>query len=237
MTIKYQELGFTKNETLAYESLVKHGKSPAAKISKDSGVPYSRIYDVLASLENKGLVKVIPEKTKHFIATDPDNLLKLLKTKQNKLADMAEEIKELKKFYDIKVKDPVILAFGKKNFYVIRKESKQPIKINYRIKYTSEPKPEFIKDTKKGIKKGVEYLDLVRADKENKKNIKIWQKVQKNIKKIDNDGVAIAIKDDEVMISLIKSNVTTLIRDSPFAKIMAKLFKAYYNQAEPIKSS
>jgi len=235
MAIKYEELGLTKNESLAYEALVKHGKSPAAKISKESGVPHSRIYDTLASLENKGLVKVIPEKTKHFIATDPDNLLNLLAKKQNKLADMAEEIKELKKFYDIKVKDPVILAFGKKNFYAIRRETKPSTKINYRIKYASEPKPEFIKDTKKGIKKGVEYLDLVNTDKENIKNIKIWQKVQKNIKAIDNKGVAISVRDEEVLISLIKSNVTMLIRDTPFAEIMQKLVKTYYTQAKEIK--
>ena len=148
---------------------------------------------------------------------------------------MADEIKELKKFYDIKVKDPVILAFGKKNFYVIRRETKQPVKINYRIKYTSEPKPEFIKDTKKGLKRGAAYLDLVKAGKEDIKNIKIWQKIQKNIKAIDNDGVAMSVRDEEVLISLIKSNVTMLIRDTPFAKIMQKLVKAYYDQAKELK--
>jgi len=65
------ELGLTQNETKAYETLLHKGKSTAAELSKDSGVVYGRIYDVLASLESKGLIKIIPEKTKKFVPSDP----------------------------------------------------------------------------------------------------------------------------------------------------------------------
>ena len=41
--------------------------------------------------------------------------------------------------------------------------------------------------------------------------------------------------DEEVMIALIKSDTTLLIRDKPFAKLMKKMFLATYNQAEQIK--
>ena len=53
------------------EAVLKLGKAGASEISKESGVPYSRIYDVLASLEHKGLVKIIPEKGKKFIRATP----------------------------------------------------------------------------------------------------------------------------------------------------------------------
>jgi len=237
MTVEFKELGLTKNESKAYEALVKHGKSGAAKVSKESGVPYSRIYDILETLIRKGLVKVIPEKTKQFVATDPDNLLKLLAKKQNKLSAMAEEIKELKKFYELKVKEPVILAYGKKNFYVIERELKRPEKYSYRIKYASEYRPLWIREAKEQLKKGIQIKDLVRYDEETKKNVDKWLKIYPTIRKFPNEGIAMGIKDDqEVMISLIKSNLTMLIRDAPFCKIMKQLFLAAYEKSEFVKS-
>ena len=68
------EIGLTQNEAKAYETLLRLGKTTAAYISKESGVPYGRIYDVLASLEAKGLVKVIPEKTRKYVPSDPQFL-------------------------------------------------------------------------------------------------------------------------------------------------------------------
>ena len=51
-----------------------------------------------------------------------------------------------------------------------------------------------------------------------------------------NEGFACDIRDDkEVMLGLIKNNTTILIRDKAFAKIMKKLFLAYYDKAEKIK--
>ncbi|MBW3022798.1 helix-turn-helix domain-containing protein, partial [Candidatus Woesearchaeota archaeon] len=46
-----KELGLTENEAKAYETLLRLGKTSASHISKESGVPYGRIYNVLSSLE------------------------------------------------------------------------------------------------------------------------------------------------------------------------------------------
>ena len=43
------------------------------------------------------------------------------------------------------------------------------------------------------------------------------------------------IKSKEVMIGLIKSNVTLLIRDKAFVEVMRRMFLATYEQAESIK--
>lgn len=42
------------------------------------------------------------------------------------------------------------------------------------------------------------------------------------------------MKNKEVMIGLIKSNVTLLIRDKPFTKVMREMFKAAYGEAKEI---
>ncbi|MDH5782875.1 MAG: TrmB family transcriptional regulator, partial [Candidatus Bathyarchaeota archaeon] len=52
-----RELGLTQYETRAYLALVDKGVLTASQISEYADVPYSKIYEVLASLEKKGWVK------------------------------------------------------------------------------------------------------------------------------------------------------------------------------------
>ena len=229
------ELGLTKNEAKAFEAVVRMGKSGAAEISKESGVPYSRIYDVLASLEHKGLVKIIPEKGKKFIPGDPEALKKLIQEKKQSLEMLDKEVDKLKEFYEKGEKEPVELARGKKNFYKVVSEMPSAEHTEYNIKYTVEYQPVWVRENRDMIRKGVRLRTLARFDEATKANIQKWLKVYKNIRQIPNDGVAIAISDDKaIMISLIKSNVTVLIRDTAFVKLMKELFEKYYENAEPI---
>jgi hypothetical protein len=139
------------------------------------------------------------------------------------------KVKELKKIYEEHDVEPVILAKGKSNFYKINKEAKKPEKYDYAIKYVFEVNPSWIRDTKERIKKGLEVKHIGLFNKDTEKAIKECKTVIKEIKPIQNDGIAMSIIDDEeVMIGLIKSNTTMLIRDKAFAKIMKQLFVKYY---------
>ncbi len=230
----FEEFGLTRNEAKAYEMLIKFGKSGAGEISKESGVSYSKIYNILDSLMNKGLVQIIPEKSKKFIPTNPRAIVDFLKKKQERLNKAIEEAEKLKQFYS-EDKNPIIIDFGRGGFYKILERQKKSEKYDYAIRWKSEYKPEWVENMKKNIKKGLDMKDLVRYDGETKKNVDDWLKISKNIRKFGNDGVAMSIKDDEeIMISLIKSNVTMLIRDKPFVKIMKKLFLETYKNAEKI---
>ncbi|MEK6885424.1 MAG: helix-turn-helix domain-containing protein [Nanoarchaeota archaeon] len=235
--IDLQELGLTKNESKAYLSILEKGKLGAGEISKFSGVSYSRIYDVLASLEQKGLIKLIPEKAKKFVPSNPEQLLEFVAKKEEGLKKFKDEIKRLKSLYDIKEKNPVILGYGKKAFYNLVKQQKKTEKYDYAIKWTSEYRPEWEASFKEHKKKGIEQKELVRFDKETEKNVKKWMQLgRKNTRILDNGGVAMSIKDDkEVLIALIRSDMTLLIKDEAFAKIMKKMFLETYKNAEEIK--
>jgi len=52
-----RELGLTNYETQAYTSLLELGPMPAGRISQSAHVPYSKIYEVLGSLESKGWIE------------------------------------------------------------------------------------------------------------------------------------------------------------------------------------
>ena len=55
---RMREAGFTEYEAKAYISLVRHGETTAGALSKTSGIPHSKTYEVLSKLEDKGLVEV-----------------------------------------------------------------------------------------------------------------------------------------------------------------------------------
>ena len=75
----FESIGLNKNESKAFNALVKLGKSSAGDISRNSGVSDKKVYKILESLERKGLVRMIPEKTKMFVPEDPKALKKIIK--------------------------------------------------------------------------------------------------------------------------------------------------------------
>ncbi|MFQ5531276.1 MAG: TrmB family transcriptional regulator [Candidatus Nanoarchaeia archaeon] len=88
---KLRLLGLTNGESRIYSALLKRGSSTVGPISKESRVSYSKIYEVLERLMEKGLVSsTLKEKTKYFQALEPKRIVDFL-TKQE------EEIKEKKK--------------------------------------------------------------------------------------------------------------------------------------------
>lgn len=227
--MEFKELGLTSNETKVYETLLRLGKATAGHVSKESQVPYGRIYNVLESLEEKGLVRVIPEDTKKYVPTSPDKLHEIIDARIKGLMEIDIKVKELKKLYEENPQEPVIVAKGKSNFVKIIKEMKEGNKYEYSIKYAFDTNPLFMRNTKKALGKNMDIKVLGRFDNETNKTIKELGTVLKEIKPIKNDGVAMSIVDDEeVMIGLIKSNTTLLIRDKAFAKVMKELFTKYY---------
>ena len=137
-------------------------------------------------------------------------------------------------FVEKKKKKPIIMAQGKANFSKILKDMPKETSFEYTIKYTSQYLPDWAENIKNRIGKS-EYKSLSRYDNETKKDVNKWLKITKNIKKIENDGVAISIRDNSVLIGLIKSNTTMLIKDIPFAKLMKDLFETKYNNSEFVK--
>jgi len=230
-----KELGLSNNESKVYQVLVEFGQVSAGEITSKTDVSHSKIYNILDSLIQKGLVKIIPEKTKKFIPSDPSQFLELIEKKEKTLEKAKSLVNEMKKFYDIKEKNPITVGYGKRAFYKIVKELKGIKEFSYTIKWTSEYREDWAREQRIANKKKLITKSLTRFDKETEKDVKKWLKVNKNIKKLDNEGIALGIRDEQVMISLIKSNCTILIHDKPFVKIMKKLFEAAYDQAEKIQ--
>jgi sugar-specific transcriptional regulator TrmB len=229
-------LGLNSYEFRAYQALIRLGKATAPKISKLSSVPSSRVYDILSSLESKGYIKTINDKVKYFIASDPIEVIKLIRNKKKELENLEIEFGKLEQIYDTREDEPVIVVKGNRNFHRLIKEKPDAKKYRYTIKYNSMINPEWIQGYKSKLKKKVDIKNLVRFDEQTKKNVMKWKDVLPEIKAIENEGVLMSLIDDHyVMIGLITSNCTVVIKNEALCKILKKMYLATYEKAEVIK--
>ncbi len=226
-------LGLNSYEERVYRAVIELGKGSAAILSQASDVPYGRIYDVLSSLEAKGLIKIIPEPTKHYIPASPDALKHVLLQRKRELEALEKELNTIKAKYQTGVAEPVQIAHGRGNFYRLLK-SVPGSTFDYSIKYTSKMKPEWKRKAIDRKKAGVDVRTLTRYDKDTKSSVRQWLAVQKQIRAFENEGVACALRDGGAVIGLLKSNTTIVIRDPAFTSVMKRLFLAAYNHAPEI---
>ncbi|MHA1606647.1 MAG: TrmB family transcriptional regulator [Candidatus Freyarchaeota archaeon] len=74
-----ERVGLTGYEAEVYLTLVEGGALTAREVSRRSGVPYSRIYDVLERLEEKGWIQVHGGRPKLYAAMPPREAMRVVK--------------------------------------------------------------------------------------------------------------------------------------------------------------
>jgi HTH-type transcriptional regulator, sugar sensing transcriptional regulator len=85
-------LGLTSYEAKAYLALLRRDSSTAAQAARLANVPRQRIYDVLASLVDKGLASTRPGQVVKYAAVAPDLALeRLVSDHREKLSELERE--------------------------------------------------------------------------------------------------------------------------------------------------
>ncbi|OLS26411.1 MAG: hypothetical protein HeimC3_09610 [Candidatus Heimdallarchaeota archaeon LC_3] len=78
-----ENFGLSNYEAKTYLNMLSMGLNTAKEISNESNIPFGRIYDILSSLENKGLVEKQDSRPKKYLANDPKIVMKNLLTIKN----------------------------------------------------------------------------------------------------------------------------------------------------------
>lgn len=230
------ELGLNNSEAKVFEALLRFGKASASDVSRESGVSDRKVYSILESLEVKGLVKVIPEKVKIFVPSDPKSLKKIIRRKVESLKELDKKVDSLRKLYTDREVNPVEVGQGTRSFQKMEEELQKPKKILYNISYHVDCTPDVVRDLKYYKNRKVEVKRLVRYDNETKNRVKKLLKVQSDVKQYPNKGVSLVIRDNDVMrVTLMNSNTWFLVRDKSFIKLMKQLFLDAYEKAKPIQ--
>src|SRR3989338_11592767 len=90
-----KQLGLSEGEIKVYFALLELESSTVGKIIEKAGVPDSKIYTIMEKLKEKGLASfVIKNNVKHFQASDPKNILRLLNEKEKAIIAQKKEIEE-----------------------------------------------------------------------------------------------------------------------------------------------
>jgi len=128
----FQSLGLTKSEIRVYLTLLSKGQCDARTIYHQSAVPFGKIYTILYSLENHGLVKVQNSRPKKFLAVEPEIAIKsLLEFKEKEMQSniqslfnqAAKVVEELKQTYPAKIDRGLFwsVAMGMENGFTLFK--------------------------------------------------------------------------------------------------------------------
>jgi sugar-specific transcriptional regulator TrmB len=104
---KLQKVGLTEYEARAYLGLLRDHLNSATKLSEKSGVPRTKIYSVLESLERKGWIRIYSGIPLLFKAVDPHDIFKKIKRNYNEFLESVQttldkEVMEVKEKFVIK---------------------------------------------------------------------------------------------------------------------------------------
>ena len=90
-----REIGLTDSEIKVYFALLELESSTVGKIIEKSKISDSEIYSILEKLKEKGLVGfVIKNNVKHFQASDPKNLIRLLEDREKQILEQKAELQK-----------------------------------------------------------------------------------------------------------------------------------------------
>ena len=76
-----EKVGLTNYEIKSFVSLLKSGELTASDLSQKCGVPYSKIYEILGSLEEKGWIGSNDARPTKYFAKSPNTALQTTKQK------------------------------------------------------------------------------------------------------------------------------------------------------------
>jgi sugar-specific transcriptional regulator TrmB len=87
-------IGLTKNESKVYLTLLKIGTAKSGNILQSSGLNSGKIYEILESLKEKGLIsETVIDNKRNFTAAPPKQLISYIDKKRKELDDKEKTLK------------------------------------------------------------------------------------------------------------------------------------------------
>jgi len=127
-----KEIGLTEYEGLAYVALVKSGELTAGQVSEQTSIPYSKVYSVLDSLDQKGWVEIRGGRPRLYYPRPPVEALESERLrKENRFEQFREVVvSELQPLYErrgVKEKPEIWIIRGMENIASTLKEISQKV--------------------------------------------------------------------------------------------------------------
>jgi len=224
------EIGLTKNQAEVYLELIKNPEQTGGGISKSLSLDRSFSYNILDSLIEKGLVNYVEKENKRlFFPSDPENLLKEIEEKRDKIEEIVKEIKTIKKLskkersvrvYEGKagLKAYVRDLIESKEFFTLGGGGKLDILESLKYEY-----PHYLKKLSKKKVKG----KLITSPENKKTMNQMYKNYKVDIKSLKNlkNPSSLAIFKNKVAIYYVEDKPFVVIIED---KKIAEFFKMYF---------
>lgn len=233
-------IGLSRNESKVFLALLDLGSSTAGKVAEKSQLHRTNVYDALERLIEKGLVAYVLKKgTKFFEATDPENLMKIIKEKEDNLREIMPELLLSRKFAkktEVHIYEGVLAA---RRVFMGLLDYGEPILVFGVPKEAPKVlKPHFLEQfhkqriEKKIIEKVIYNEDAVPRIQELKKTPLLEVK---KLPKEFNSPMSTNICGEEVFLELFRENPLTIqIKSKDIADMYKKYFEILWNNAKKV---
>jgi sugar-specific transcriptional regulator TrmB len=231
-------LGYSKNESAVYESLLQSGQSSISLISKNTGIYRPAIYKLLPRLVGDGLVsKVVRGKIANYIAESPKRLeLKV----EDKKKSLEYDFRELLKFSTIQADRPVIKYLeGKKGIRMVYDDvvdslDKHGVYYRYSSRRDTTDAKKYISEyyREQLIKKQIERFVISGQKIGNKKKPRLdraMKIIPDNVSLFEYD-ITLLIYADKVAVIDYNSQTAFIVENKIFAEFQKNIFLLLYNK-------
>ncbi len=231
-----------KYEERCYTSLLQLGKATSRELCKASNVPYGRIYNILQSLEERGLISILPTKPKTFTVVEPSTAFSLiLKKKEEEMQQARKDIEKIKvgKKQETPEEETTILKGKEKQWEMARlfhqKTKKEYLQIAGSFLPDVRQKISLLRLAQNGIPMKIIIQDITH------KNQQIMTEFPKKTQFRRNTlpGLRLVLRDrEEVLVAIVdpktKERISIHTTNKAFASSMAQFFDAVWKESEKI---
>jgi len=229
------QIGLNEKEAKVYLACLELGPSSILEISKKSGVNRASIYYIIEELSKKDLISQTTKKKKTlFVAVEPQELMKLIKSKEDLLASILPDLSALN---NISIKKPKIRFYEGiegivkviKNTLTAKKEI-YAFANNDQFNALLQADPSYLP---KRIAKKIQ-VKLITPDSPDSRN---WKKADakelRQTKLISNKlypfNIEIDIYDNFVNLTSYEEKIGVIIESQPIANTMKMIFNLCWN--------
>jgi len=258
---KLKDFGLNSYEAKIWVALLSRGVSTAGELSDVAGVPRSRSYDVLESLEKKGFIIQKLGKPIKYVALPPEEVVVRVKKKVE--ADKKEQLKMLDELNGSKILnelnllhtngidmvDPVDISGalkGRNNIYdhldLMIKESEKTIVLMTTAKGIIRKADVLFRNLKKANERGVKIRIVVKDEKADHEvykklsgiaQIRVVKDISARFCLVDGEQMTFMLMDDEAVHQAY--DIGIWVNTPYFAKALNQMFELAWTNMKTLK--
>jgi len=245
-----KKAGLNEYEARAYYNLLFLGQGSAREVSKESGVPRTRVFDALASLESKGLIEKINESPKIWRALNPDlGLRGFIESKvgvYKQLEDqLVSNLKEIKPAVKHEIANKVYVRGGMESILVSQLELTRNNWQSQDILSAGEQIPTGLEiEYARAIKRGVVVRFMCsKYDETNADIMKRRARAGWRVRHVLNEpqDYSFAVYDEKTFFIMLKDpkdpkeRIAVIFENEGFSKAIRTYYDELWKSAQPVK--